>query len=287
MRSLVASLGLMLALAGCAGGSAKEIPPPPTAGPATFDEATGAIEGLIINEENLPLAGASVGILELPETLTVSDVAGAFTINNIAPGTYTLSAAALGYGSDGKRVDIVTGEITTVTIVLAAVALEEAFIQTDIEKGRFEVAFRIMPEVGGYAFGGDTVHEFKTDDRTDAIGGLLFEMTWQNTQALAGGMRLRAEVLGEANIADYTFCVIDSRPPGRCDGTDNVTKILENGHEDCPPEECNIQWRGFTSTQYSGLPVDFGIMVDQEYTVYSTIFYRSPLPEGYSGMPDG
>lgn len=287
MRLAVLALAAMTVLAGCGGPSGKdeETGAIATAPTPTFDADTGAVQGTVITDESVPVAGAEVALLQT-EFRTLSDEAGAFTINNVPPGTYTLTAIKLGFNADAKSVTVAAGEILPATILLAAIPIEEAFLQTDINTGHLDWGIRIVPQVGGYA-GGDLAHDFETDGRTDAMGGFLVEMTWQDTQALAGGMRLGVEVIEEDNEGDYTFCVLDSRPPGRCDGTGNVTKVLENGHDDCPPEQCHLQWRGFTSTRYTGLPVDFGIMLDQDCTVYTSIFFHGPMPDAYSGMPDG
>jgi hypothetical protein len=100
-------------------------------------------------------------------------------------------------------------------------------------------------------------------------------------------MRLRVEVQGEANELDYTFCVLEGPSPLTCHVTDDIRKVIDNDHSDCPADDtCEIQWRGFTGTGNTGLVVDFGLMLDQTFTVYTSHFYRQPMPAGYSAAPD-
>jgi hypothetical protein len=275
-------------VSGCAGGSGEPAGGSDGTGPAdpTFSQGTGAIAGQVTDDEGLPVAAAQVAVTEL-ELLTTSDASGRFVFSDVAPGAYTLAVQSLGYESKATRVTVEAGATVETAFVLSAIRLEEPWVQVMQQAGHIDWGARIESPVEsrGYA-GGDLVHEWELEDRTDRLRAMYVEMTWEDTQALAGGMRLRVEVEGEANNLDYTFCVIDSTSPGVCHVTDNITMILENGHDDCNEEECAIQYRAFTATKNTNLDVDFGVMLDQDFTVWASHFFNQDMPQGYAARPD-
>lgn len=135
------------AFAGCiAESEGAEAPPPVNAGPASFDETTGAIEGTVTGEDLNPIAGAVVGILDT-ENQTLTDATGRFVFSNVAPGSVQVAASALGFASQGKRVDVEVGIVTQVQLVLGQVASDAPFMQMDVRKATMQaLMWRVTPQ---------------------------------------------------------------------------------------------------------------------------------------------
>ncbi len=281
-------LGVMLS--GCFGGSGDAAETDGPAGPADIDDTAGTVVGLVQDDEFTPVANATVAIVQAGLE-TTTDESGTFTLTNVPEGSHTLFVQKLGYESIGKTVAVVAADTTEITITLEGLPTQEPYHETFDQTKKVDWGVRIVPQVGGYA-GGDQSWDYETSDRTDAMQDMFIEMEWEGTQALAAGMRLRVEVDGEANDLDYTFCVLEGDSPLTCltgvsASEDNITKIIDNDHSDCPADDtCEIQWRGFTGTGNTGQDADFGVMVDQEFTVYTSHFYYGPMPAGFSARPD-
>lgn len=142
---------LALLVSGCIQGQASEAPTtaggqaaPDAAEPAGFDENTGAIEGLVTDDQLQPLPGAQVGIIGTPDRVTVTDVAGRFSLSNLDPGKYQLSANALGYESAARLVEVQAGTLTTVNFALPALPIQEPYHEIFIWSGMIECAVAVI-----------------------------------------------------------------------------------------------------------------------------------------------
>ncbi len=87
---------------------------------------TAAIQGLVTNEEGLPVAGAQLAILALDRTVVTGE-AGEFKLENLAAGTYQVFASKLGYGSVAKSVTLEEGQTVTLEIVLSIIEVDEVY----------------------------------------------------------------------------------------------------------------------------------------------------------------
>jgi hypothetical protein len=124
-------LGLaFVALAGCMAAepqtvTASEEPASIVAGAVDLEDAA-TLRGLVLDEQDLPLRGAQVGIPEL-SLLATTDEGGAFLFTNLPPGSFVVAAARLGYESASRRVDLVANEETTATFRLVGIVVEVAY----------------------------------------------------------------------------------------------------------------------------------------------------------------
>lgn len=149
----IAAVATLLALlvSGCVQGEASEAPStgggpaaPDAAEPAGFDENTGAIEGLVTDDQLQPLPGAQVGIIGTPDRVTVTDVAGRFSLSNLEPGKYQLSANALGYESAARLVEVQAGTLTTVNFALPAIPIMEPYHELFLFNGYISCALAVV-----------------------------------------------------------------------------------------------------------------------------------------------
>ena len=69
----------------------------------------GAISGLVTDDSGAVLKGAQV-TLESPVFNTVSDEQGRFYINDVAPGSYTLTISYVGFAKFEQPVNVAAGQ---------------------------------------------------------------------------------------------------------------------------------------------------------------------------------
>ena len=144
----VTAISCIVLLSGCVGGQADQASGgpeaiPDAAGPAKFDESTGAIQGLITNDQIQPVPGAQVGLVELGIT-TISDVGGRFVLSNLVPGRYSLGASALGYNAIARSVEVRAGEATEVNLVITPIPVLEPYAELFPFTGYIGCAFAFV-----------------------------------------------------------------------------------------------------------------------------------------------
>ncbi len=193
-RFSVVVLLTLAAFAGCIQAESTAAPPasggqaPIAAGPAEFDETTGAITGSITTTDLAPVAGAQVGILPsdiiTQQFLVMTDVAGQFTFSHVPPGTHTLQASALGFEAVSKRATVEAGAAVTTQFILTELPSDEPYMNTIMEPVQFtsimykatpfciyEPLTTVNPSVktcGGVRVGGTI-----TDDELQPIAGAI------------------------------------------------------------------------------------------------------------------
>jgi hypothetical protein len=294
-RNLVWTLLLAMALmvAGCSGSpsSSSDIDPEV---PPSLEDGTGAIEGIVTDEENLPVGGAQIGLAAIERTATSRADTGFYRLSGIPAGSHTIYVNRLGFEALAVKVTIVAGETLTQAFVLQALPSSDPHHQLDTHSGHIDLAYRIQSPVfteGRVIDTGtlDFMRTFSTTDVVDAMQYVHVEQVWQGTQALAAGMRLRVESSDGTNNLARTFCIIDSpASPGLCTAPpEEVQKVASNSGT-CKEggAKCTIQWRAFTGAGKTGQAVDFGLMFDQDFTVYATVFYNGEMPSDYHARPD-
>lgn len=122
LLAVFAVTGLLL-LSGCAGKTkaAVNANAPPE---ASFSDTTGAIQGTVLSMDELPVAGANVGLLGVDVPDAKTDESGIFVFGDLEPGTYSIVVAALMFESASETVDVVAGEVKDVEIRLIDTAAE-------------------------------------------------------------------------------------------------------------------------------------------------------------------
>jgi hypothetical protein len=140
-------------LAGCAsvadepagqGATTKPAPKPQA------NETTGAIAGRVLDEEQLPLPGVTVGLKENAAVMD-TDSNGNFTFNGLKEGVYTLIAQRLGYDSFGAKVPVGPGQVVERTIVLKRTAIpQETYIESTPISAYIELGHAWTDYYGGW-----------------------------------------------------------------------------------------------------------------------------------------
>lgn len=295
-------LALALLLSGCTGGDAAgpaAEPAPQTVsvvGPADSGslEDAGSIEGLVVDESVAPIAGATVGIDGFPQTAT-SGPDGAFAFNGVPGGTYTVFAAALGFGSAGKSVEVRVGEISTVTFTLTSIAIENAtYTELTVFNGFIPCGFGLIAVTLSAAC--PTGSSFTPGTDTEVLTSVVTifdELVWtQNSAASATRLYMDAGYDQTCNPCSYAerYGRAPSGPSPLLLRMDGPFKGISDAEDQDEMYEVHHQvWvpgnDGSTQGQpVGGLPV---VVIEQSFTLYTTLFYGEPAPETFPGSrPD-
>jgi hypothetical protein len=302
---------LTMALSGCAGSndssSARGVVVP-SAAPAEFDATTGGIEGQVVDDQFLPIVGATVGILQLSVT-TQTDAAGRFSFSKIEPGAYDLAAGLVGYDSYLTKVTVVAGEVRRVDITLVPLAITEPYQILQHQRGLFGcgASWRPAVAVSGIAACGllSLLGDLNTYDKFLLVWNLgnstaqgwnasVFEMQWNTNQAVGKGLNMIWEVNGCSNVGSARFSSVQGRSPLKGVADDGIVDRITKGTtcsgstNRCNVDKCDIQSRVFSSPDSVGssYPADIGFTFQQQFDQYHTAFFHSPPPDDYTALAE-
>jgi TonB-linked SusC/RagA family outer membrane protein len=120
-------------------------------------QATGRVEGDVTSaEDDQPLPGVNV-VLQGTSQGTATGVNGAFTIENVEPGEYTLAVSFVGYKDQSREIEVASGETIEVNFTLQSSVgdLDEMIVVGYTEKSRRELTSSV-----------ETVSETELEDVT-------------------------------------------------------------------------------------------------------------------------
>ncbi len=119
-------LALLVVLSSC-----KKSP----TGPDTDGATTGTISGTVTDSSTgSPIAGASVSTQPATTTAT-TDSQGNYSISNVTPGSYTVTASASGYFPGSASVTVTAGQTSTCNVALQPVPTTGTISGTVTEEG--------------------------------------------------------------------------------------------------------------------------------------------------------
>jgi iron complex outermembrane receptor protein len=168
----------------------------------------GSITGKVIDETNQPLPGAAVSI-DGTTMGASTDANGVYTIKDVAPGNYTVSAKFIGYVVNKKTVTVSAGQAATATfnLIPASQSLNEVVVigyGTQSKRG-----------VTG-AISTVTAKDFQTgtiDNPADLIQGKVSGVTIENTGGEPGAStEIRIRGGASLNANNEPLIVIDGVP---------------------------------------------------------------------------
>jgi hypothetical protein len=84
----------------------------------TVSPSTGSIAGSVKDTNNNPIAGASVSVSGPSSGSANTNSNGYYSISNLKPGSYSVTASAIGYNSQTKSASVTAGQTTFVDFVL-------------------------------------------------------------------------------------------------------------------------------------------------------------------------
>lgn len=189
MRRIGIVIAFAVLFSGCIAGGATDAPisshAPVASGPAEYDDTTGAIEGFVTDEEIAPVAGAIVGLLEMPEKIVSTDEQGRFAFSILVPGTYTVAVQKLGYDSSAQRVDVLAGQTSASKIILSVQPIEEPWAELIIHRGIIENGVGVVRTATCTNCGTDETRYHFPDGAIPADWqAILIEVTWNTADYL-------------------------------------------------------------------------------------------------------
>jgi hypothetical protein len=280
VRNLVLLTLACLVLSGCSGSDSKaQETPGPSTEPAGPD--SGAIYGMVTNDEGLPVSQVTVGVVELNK-LAKTGEDGVYRLSPIPPGDYKVVPERLGYTASARMVKVVAGEETKADFVLKAIPVaKDPVVSTIPYAGVIQCSVNpvwpINPCNG--ITGTDTSRFWVKLDQDLPWSQSLLEATWTPSTA-ATSQRL------ELDFCDYR----GGDKLQNCDDS-SWTDYASGG----PP------LRTDTKSPFTGTPkitnattIELGIgtaiaspypVFQQSFNMYLTHCYVAECPEDYSGLP--
>lgn len=286
---LAVVLSVAVAFAGCAGGTAAPAMAasptvPSSAAPAKAAADTGGIQGLVVDDEAVPLAGARVGLLERDEE-TVSAQDGSFSFSGLTPGVYRLAAEKLAYESAAKSADVVAGEITEVRFVLKALTPDIARTQSWIRQGFMRLGVGTPVAAQQVNVTGDAFYDWYQKVASGVMSAITGLEWTKNSAASASWMyfsiwKTTNQCGGECTRINWT----EGRSPlvVRADDMELDGKNWEVNPYLLLRGPCGARVPPCQSTDADAL---VQVVVEQKFQIYLTVSYGENLPPDASPFP--
>lgn len=276
MRRVVAVAAILLTalVAGCTGDpstNSDEDQVPESIQDVEVTSTTGAIRGVVVTEAVVPIAGVLVALTD--GTNRTTDDEGGFVFNGLEPGDYFMTATKKGFLPQQASATVVAGdeEPPVTKITLPQLATADPYTTQQVWDGFIQCAFMAGDGFVGAQLCGPLderfIHYFSMDRIPDLAQA---EGTWDSTQTLAADMALEYYDGGT-----WHHKVVTGTSPLLISG--NATEITD--------------WWGENETE---LPMRMwpgngavALTVNQQFTVYMTMFYNFLPREGWSFIVDG
>lgn len=287
------ALFLGLALAGCLGGddaSGSAAAPNPS-GPANLtqakEEGKTLIAGFVLDEAQLPIPNAEVGLLHTEIRTQYTDEGGLFVFADLAPATYTVVASKLGFDAVQRVVELGAGEqVEDLEIVLPPMAVPlEPYWETFIEEGYIACGAKIatvtISNINVCLF--DDQHKPQVDFAVKGGNNLVavqLELEWQETSGVTGA-GLRLELWKNPNCIPSP-CAPDVEYPGDATGPSPLKLVV--GSNSAPIRE-GIAPEGETllsSMTFTDGDDPVVLQFQQRVTHYISVWYNQAPPEDFT-----
>lgn len=301
----------LLVLAACTAGpgtqNATGTEPDPVAPVAVVTNTMGGIQGIVTDESLVPIGGATVLIAERFLN-TTTDPQGRFAFSLLDPGTVQLDAEAAGHHSTAAIVTIVAGYVATITLSMASLPVVEPYHKTLSQAGFIacSLAYKIpgvsqsnsswlaLCGVPDLVLGPGALDRFSLTWSLQPFFGLsaaMGETTWESTQTTGKGLHVRWWVRQEGKAGERGFQNAYGPSPLRAPiSTDAINATVANasGWKQCGEAKCSLLSSHYAHAYTLGqaYPIDFGVVVQQRYEDYLSLFYWQKPAAGFSALPD-
>jgi hypothetical protein len=311
MKPIAPLLALTLVIAGClgSGSSTTEVTTPEGTAtddpslPPTFGAGEGAVRGRILDDEYLPIAGASVTLVEHGRKSRTQDD-GRFLFNHVPTGTVTLVAEAQGHEPGAARVLVREGLVEETAMTLVAIPPEDVpyHVVLDAWHGYISCSAGFWTfTTADFCGAVDNSNSTFAFTFGEGLSAIQTEVVWDPTTSLAAkrlGLTYTQPGIGPTYSKYSTGCNVDGSTPAvrLCHLSDNVTlnpfwddiktwarvEVRATGNGSLPPPTSPLNFDYVNWTQGHAGPV-----IQQHFFTYFTLFHwNKAVPEGYKARPD-
>lgn len=282
---------LFILLSGCTSTAKSTVAQDPIPTPT---EEAGVIAGVLVNEEILPIAQATVRALGTNLTATTNEV-GAFTLDEVPPGDNTLSFEAPGYAPKKVTLRVDPGTVTNTKVTLKAIASNKPYLLETYEFAAFSYyAYNLTNPATGEVLAWESYQVGNVRDqfrfRFDRTWTELFlELDWTPSTPFADQMGLRVGLPVGKSGTPPTFPIRyevngTSPLPWRF-SNDEYAAERRSDTALMPYPDSEMILGEVRPAPSAGMPI--GVSFMQTVTVYGTASYNAPLPEDYSRANQG
>lgn len=284
--------------------------------PAFNRPGVGHIEGRVLDEEALPVAGADV-LVDGRGLSDVTSAAGHFRIADVPAGEQLIRVFKDGYEPGQATVVVPADGTARAEIVLVVLPSFEPHRATHIFEGHYDCAHEVPIWTGDCMLLYESVmnesdpytsetyrFQFDVEPRWQTF---VMELVWEGSaNNQLEGMRFYLEHVTDV-ATDHSVKV------GRADGDDNPLRFTVNRSEPHPRADTDpdtgepatfpangsaAQVRVFPHGRFydesctigqivfDACTLGVGAGVDIKFTVYATVFYNEPAPTGFTAVPD-
>ncbi|MEA3203684.1 MAG: Carboxypeptidase regulatory-like domain [Thermoplasmata archaeon] len=265
---------------------------------------TGVIRGIVVDTAVRPLAGVHLSLKAGDKTMATDSLAnGGFGFQNLAPGTYFITAQKAGFNEVRVSADVKANDNAP---AITKVAMEanpstKPFVESYVFKGFMDCSTTAgAPGVGslgvalcsipnGASCGLDPVpcSPNVTTDNTQVHyqvqrvpTWVQSELVWQSTQALGSDLSVMYSWTCDTNGGFLCDHSVDGPSPLLLTaGAKDIQKIGIGNSTD-------IYVRVFNTATSASMGT-VGATVEQDFLVYTHVFYGFVPPEGYRFSKDG
>lgn len=294
-------LAVSTILAGCSGQAGPESDQPELSVDATGE--TGAVEGVVIDDAVNPVVGAQVATTSAAGVVqSVTEESGKFVLNGVTPGRQTIFAAALGYNSVAKVVEVVAGEVTSISLTISPIPIVQPFVETfGPYEGYFECRLARLGTTGecGWLGGGfDHPTELYPNDKSI----FRFNITSEDYRTFVGDMRWQQGSFATSTAMRLAFSY-DKRDSNHyfCSGEGGTPLQWRWAYPDIEASECarvgstdepdrpylkDNPMRAYANVPFGTDTNPVYLSLQQRFEVIVTVFYGEPAPAEFNGFPD-
>lgn len=292
---------LALVIAGCSGGGGggggEEQPFDDLEGRAT--QTTGVLRGVVVDERIVPVVGAVVdvrGAAEAPNQTT--DDQGRFLFSDLPAGTYFLHVFSPTHKAIQTSAEVVAGEAepAPVRVLVERLFAQDPYAVQVMHEGYFQCSqagaswYYSSSTCQDGVFGplsGSAPRVTQQDREWHADVGpgwqvIVFEMEWEPTSdSTSRNMGMVVSTYKPERSGSHWFAEFEGATPVR--GQLDVGVQHESASGEDPtmvPAEGMTNMSFFVSVREDGLTP--GIALNQQFTVYVTMFHYGRPPEGWS-----
>lgn len=270
-RPAAALAALALFLPGCLGGSDTSSQTPLDAS-ATLAEASGRIEGVVLDEEKVGVPQVRVDLLTA-QRWTLTNPNGTFRFDHVPPGEHEIRATLLDLPPVVQKVLVREGEATPVTLDVRFPPVTRPYNATVIVQGFMGCNVNRVACPGYPSPNERTVFDIPVEP--DLVA-LLVEVTWDApVDELAW---FRVEVYANTPSTPHAFAY--GPPPAlrlRLAGAHNFERI-------------DMLHAKIAGDRFDTLIINHphaAFLLEQSFTAYITKFYREDDSQAFSALPPG